>query len=60
MKILKAFRFREEPSDEQARKFSHHQECWRFVWNKTLALQKERLEAGYGNSTGAAGSLHSH
>ncbi|MHB1683930.1 MAG: helix-turn-helix domain-containing protein [Bacilli bacterium] len=47
MKILKAFRFRLEPTDEQARKFSRYQGCMRFVWNKALALQKGRLEAGY-------------
>ncbi len=47
MKILKAFLFRLEPTDEQARKFSRYQGCMRFVWNKALALQKGRLDAGY-------------
>ncbi len=47
MKILKAFRFRLEPTDEQTRKFSRYQGCMRFVWNKALALQRGRLEAGY-------------
>ncbi|MHB1627843.1 MAG: helix-turn-helix domain-containing protein [Bacilli bacterium] len=34
MKILKAFRFRLEPANEQTRKFSRYQGCMRFVWNK--------------------------
>jgi len=39
MKILKAFRFRLEPTDEQARKFSRYQGCMRFE-------RKNRDEAG--------------
>lgn len=45
--MLKAFRFRLEPADEQARKFSRYQGRMPFVWNKALALQKGRLDAGY-------------
>ncbi len=47
MKILKAFRYRLEPTEEQARQLSRYRGCMRFVWNKALALQKGRLEAGY-------------
>ncbi|MCY0876508.1 MAG: transposase [Firmicutes bacterium] len=46
MKILKAFRYRLEPTEEQARQLSRYRGCMRFVWNKALALQKGRLEAG--------------
>ncbi len=47
MKILKAFRYRLEPTEEQARQLSRYRGCMRFVWNKALALQKGRVGAGY-------------
>lgn len=46
MKIRKAFRFRLEPTEEQVRQLARYAGCMRFVWNKALALQKGRLEAG--------------
>ncbi|MCL6576524.1 helix-turn-helix domain-containing protein, partial [Kyrpidia sp.] len=47
MKILKSFRFRLEPTTEQSQCFTRYRGCARLVWNKALALQKGRLEAGY-------------
>ncbi|CAB3391308.1 RNA-guided endonuclease InsQ/TnpB family protein [Kyrpidia spormannii] len=47
MKILKSFRFRLEPTTEQSQCLTRYRGCARLVWNKALALQKGRLEAGY-------------
>ena len=39
MKILKAFRYRLEPTEEQARQLSRYRGCMRFVWNKAILDQ---------------------
>jgi IS605 OrfB family transposase len=44
MKILKAYRFRLKTNPEIEDKFGRQSGCTRFVWNKALSLNKERLE----------------
>ena len=44
MLIRKAYKFRLEPNNEQRQKMAMNAGCCRFVWNKSLALQKEALE----------------
>lgn len=46
MIIRKGFKYRLKPTKEQAAKFAQFCGCCRFVWNKALALQKERLDRG--------------
>lgn len=46
MKIRKAYKYRLQANPEQAAIFRRQAGCCRFVWNKALALQKERLNAG--------------
>lgn len=48
MKHLKAFKFQLKTSDAQAAQLRGFAGCCRFVWNKALALQKERLDAKEG------------
>ena len=40
----KAFKFQLKTNDAQAQEFRQFAGCCRLVWNKALALQKERLE----------------
>ena len=44
MQILKAFKFRLIPTNGHRSKFLQFAGCNRFIWNKALAIQKERLE----------------
>jgi putative transposase len=44
MRLLKAYRFRPEPKPGMAREMSRVAGCCRFVFNRALALQKERFE----------------
>lgn len=46
MQIRKAFKYRLKTNSGDESLFSRHAGCCRFVWNKALAVQKERLEAG--------------
>ncbi len=46
MQIRKAYKYRLKTSSGDESLFSRHAGCCRFVWNKALAMQKERLEAG--------------
>ena len=46
MVIRKAFKFRLKTNRETEQYLSRSAGCCRFVWNKALALQKEKLEAG--------------
>ena len=46
MIIRKAFKFRLKTNRQIEMKLNQFAGCCRFVWNKALALQKERLEAG--------------
>ncbi|WP_208526645.1 helix-turn-helix domain-containing protein [Methylacidiphilum sp. Yel] len=46
MEILQSFRFCLEPTTGQSQCLTRYQGCARLVWNKALALQKGRLEAG--------------
>ena len=46
MKILKAFKFRLKTNKTQQANMRNFAGSCRFVWNKTLATQKERLTAG--------------
>ncbi|MHB1286206.1 MAG: RNA-guided endonuclease InsQ/TnpB family protein [Leptospirales bacterium] len=46
METIQAFKFRLVPTPEQEDLLSRHAGCARFVWNKALALQKGRLDAG--------------
>jgi len=46
MKIRKAYKYRLEAKPDQERLFRQQAGCCRFIWNKALALQKERLNAG--------------
>lgn len=46
MKIRKAYKFLLEAKPKQEALFRQQAGCCRFVWNKALALQKERLDAG--------------
>ncbi len=43
MLVRRAFKFRLAPSAEQAQQLAQGAGCVRFVWNKALALQHERL-----------------
>lgn len=43
MLIRKAFKFQLKTNDAQALELRRFGGCCRFVWNKALALQKERL-----------------
>ena len=45
MKIRKAYKYRLKAKPEQEALFRQQAGCCRFVWNKALALQKERLES---------------
>ncbi|MGK0291008.1 MAG: putative transposase, partial [bacterium] len=44
MIIRKAFNFRLKPNKKQIEKFFQFAGCNRFVWNKALALNKEKLD----------------
>ena len=44
VKIIKAYRFRLKTNPEMEDKFGRQSGCTRFVWNKALSLNKERLE----------------
>ncbi len=59
MKILKAFKFRLKTNKTQQAKMNNFAGSCRFVWNKALAGQKERLAAGQSclNYTKMAGEL---
>jgi len=46
MKISKAYKYRLKAKPEQEILFRQQAGCCRFVWNKALALQKERLDSG--------------
>lgn len=46
MKIRKAYKYRLKAKQEQEALFRQQAGCCRFVWNKALALQKERLDGG--------------
>ncbi len=46
MKLLKAYRFRLKPGTDERTAFARFSGCSRFVWNKALSLQKDRLAAG--------------
>ncbi len=46
MQRLQAFKFELRPDGQQARQMRRFAGCCRFVFNKALALQKERFEAG--------------
>jgi transposase len=46
MIIRKAYKYRLKAGPEQERLFRQQAGCCRFVWNKALALQKQRLDAG--------------
>lgn len=46
MKIRKAYKFRLKAKAKQVALFRQQAGCCRFLWNKALALQKERLDAG--------------
>ncbi len=46
MLIRKAFKYRLKTNGQVESKMAQFAGCCRFVWNKALALQKERLEAG--------------
>lgn len=46
MKIRKAYKFRLEAKPDQEAFIRQQAGCCRFVWNKALALQKQRLDAG--------------
>jgi len=46
MKICKAYKYRLKAKPEQENLFRQQAGCCRFVWNKALALQKERLDSG--------------
>ncbi|MCA1795854.1 MAG: transposase [Desulfobacteraceae bacterium] len=46
MKIRKAYKYRLKTKPEQETLFRQQAGCCRFVWNKALALQKERLDSG--------------
>ena len=46
MIVRKAFKFQLQVQPEQARLLSQAAGCSRFVWNRALALQNERLAAG--------------
>ncbi len=46
MRLLKAHRFRLEPTPSTAREMRRVAGCCRFVFNRALALERERLEHG--------------
>jgi len=46
MKIRKAYKYQLKAKLDQERLFRQQAGCCRFVWNKALALQKQRLDAG--------------
>ena len=46
MKVLKAFKFQLKANENQQAKMKNFAGSCRFVWNKTLAAQKERLASG--------------
>lgn len=46
MKLRKAYKYRLKAKQNQQQLFRQQAGCCRFVWNKALALQKERLNAG--------------
>lgn len=46
MIIRKAYKYRLKAKPEQERLFRQQAGCCRFVWNKAMALQKQRLDAG--------------
>ena len=46
MKRLQAFKYKLMPNDEQRRQMRRFAGSCRFVFNKALALQKERYEQG--------------
>lgn len=46
MLIRKAFKYRLKTNRQVESKMAQFAGCCRFVWNRALALQKERLEAG--------------
>ena len=46
VKVLKAFRFRLEPTPGQERQFARTAGCCRYVYNRALALNEERFKRG--------------
>lgn len=46
MKIQKSFKFRMRVTKQREQEFLELARCSRFVWNKALAIQKEKLDAG--------------
>ena len=48
MKQLKAFKFQLKTNDAQAAQLRRFAGCCRLIWNKALALQKERLDEKQG------------
>ncbi|MFH7321412.1 RNA-guided endonuclease InsQ/TnpB family protein [Desulfurivibrio sp. D14AmB] len=46
MTLRKAYKYRLKTKQEQEALFRRQAGCCRFIWNKALALQKERLDAG--------------
>lgn len=46
MRLLKAYRFRLEPTPARARELGRVAGCCRFVFNRGLALERERFEHG--------------
>jgi putative transposase len=46
MQLLQAFKYELMPTGEQTRKMRRFAASCRFVFNKALALQKERYEQG--------------
>lgn len=46
MQRLQAFKYELKPNGQQARQMRRFAGSCRFVYNKALALQKERFEAG--------------
>ena len=47
-KIRKAYKFRLKTNKEIEEKLTRFCDCARFVWNKSLAMNLERLEKGQG------------
>jgi len=43
-KIRKAYNFRLKPTPEIEQRFDEFANACRFIWNKSLAVQKEKLE----------------
>ncbi len=48
MMVRRAYKFRLKPDSKESAAFSRFAGCSRFIWNKALSFQKERLDAGMG------------